>query len=574
MKALHITFRYGKDVYGGAELYFRHLSEELSRRGVSVDICTTRTHTLTPFIKSGTAFDNSLRNEKINSVRVLRFPVIPQNRYLSFFFEKLIQRQRDLEERESSSYIRKIVNDSLLEQESSLADGWNQIERYGESSMRWTKSEASFSINDSNISKISFFLTNPKKIPTQIEVSAEGYSEQITVQTVAPSHSVSFQLKNISGLVTIKIHCQKSWHPIKDFRSLGVAISDIQYETFSGIKMVDLEHDYRYLLNRQNKYIPYLMRLAKNRPKYFSWMFDYLRGPWSPGMEHWLDKNISDYDVVLAQMLPFNTIKYSFIAQKYKKPLILLPLMHVDDEFYHWGHYYAMLKSADCIFALTSHSKNQVYDKLGSTCVNVGAGIDQEIFLNENIDGSRFREKYHLEDKKIILTVCRKSPIKHYEYIIKAIEEIHNDYHNIVMVMIGPDEDKIAIESKKVIYLGKIEEKDLVDAYDACDVFAMMSESESFGMVFCEAWSRKKPVIGNRNCGAVAALIDDNWDGFLCSDKTELIIAITKLLNDKDTAVLFGERGYQKVIKNYTWKIIADRILNCYNALTLRNLHG
>ena len=151
----------------------------------------TRTHTLTPFIKSGTAFDNSLRNEKINSVRVLRFPVIPQNRYLSFFFEKLIQRQRDQEERESSSYIRKIVNDSLLEQESSLADGWNQIERYGESSMRWTKSEASFSINDSNISKISFFLTNPKKIPTQIEVSAEGYCEQRTVQTVA---ALSFRI--------------------------------------------------------------------------------------------------------------------------------------------------------------------------------------------------------------------------------------------------------------------------------------------------------------------------------------------------------------------------------------------
>jgi glycosyltransferase involved in cell wall biosynthesis len=93
-------------------------------------------------------------------------------------------------------------------------------------------------------------------------------------------------------------------------------------------------------------------------------------------------------------------------------------------------------------------------------------------------------------------------------------------------------------------------------------------------MVFCEAWSRKKPVIGNRNCGAVAALIDDNWDGFLCSDKTELIIAITKLLIDKDTAVLFGERGYQKVIKNYTWKIIADHILNCYNTLTSRNLNG
>jgi glycosyltransferase involved in cell wall biosynthesis len=570
MKALHITFRYGKDVYGGAELYFRHLSEELTRRGVTVDVCTTRTHTLTPFIKSGTAFDNSLRNETINSVRVFRFPVITQNRYLAFIFEKLIQRQRDQEERESSSYIRKTVKDSLLEQGSILADGWNQIERYGESSMRWTKSDASFSINDSNISKISFLFTNPKKISTHIEVSTEGYYEQRTIRAIPPSNSLSFQLNDISGLVTIKIHCGKVWHPMKDFRSLGVAISDIKYETPSGIKTVDLEHDYRFFLNKQHKYVPYLMQLAQNRPKYFSWMFDYLRGPWSPSMEHWLEKNISDYDIVLAQMFPFNTIKYSFIAKKYNKPLILLPLMHVDDEFYHWGHYYDMLKSADCVFALTSYSKNQVFDKLGSSCINIGAGIDQEIFLKGKINGSRFREKYHLRNKKIILTVSRKSPIKHYEYIIEAIEEIHHDYSDTVMVMIGPDEDKIPIVSEKVFYLGKIEDNDLADAYDACDVFVMMSESESFGMVFCEAWSRKKPVIGNRNCGAVSALIEDNWDGFLCSDKEELIIAITKLLKDKDISDLFGERGYQKVIKNFTWDLIADRVLNCYNNLTSR----
>jgi hypothetical protein len=93
MKALHITFRYGKDVYGGAELYFRRLSEELKKHGVDIDICTTQTHTLTPFIKSGTEFDNSLRDETINGIKVFRFPVKKQNRYLSIFFEKLIQRK-------------------------------------------------------------------------------------------------------------------------------------------------------------------------------------------------------------------------------------------------------------------------------------------------------------------------------------------------------------------------------------------------------------------------------------------------------------------------------------------------
>ena len=147
------------------------------------------------------------------------------------------------------------------------------------------------------------------------------------------------------------------------------------------------------------------MQCAKNRPKYYSWMFDYLRGPRSPDMQRWLENNISNYDLVLAQMLPFNTLKYSFIAKKFNKPLILLPLMHVDDEFYHWRHYYDMLKSADCVFSLTSFSKKQVFDILGAKCITIGAGIETGMFLNSDIKGSKFREKYNLADKEIILTV-------------------------------------------------------------------------------------------------------------------------------------------------------------------------
>lgn len=571
MKALHITFRYGKDVYGGAELYFRRLSEELKKHGVDIDICTTQTHTLTPFIKSGTEFDNSLRDETINGIKVFRFPVKKQNRYLSIFFEKLIQRQRDREELESSSEIRETFKKSFFENGGMLADGWNHLENYGDSFMRWTKSDAAFMINDSAISKITFSLNNPKKIFTQIEVSANNYSERRTIQS--PSHwsTVSFQLANVSGLVMVKIHCGKVWHPIKDFRSLGVTVSNITYETNSGEKTIELEHDYRFFLNTQKKYIPCLMHHAHKRPKYYSWMFDYLRGPESPDMQRWLERNISDYDIVLAQMLPFNTLKYSFVAKKFNKPLVLLPLMHADDEFYHWNHYYDLLKSADCIFSLTQFSKQEVFDNLGAKCKNIGAGIEAEIFLNSDVNGFRFREKNHLIDKEIILTVSRKSPAKHYDYIIQAIEEIKNIHPDVILVMIGPDEDKKPIKSENVLYLGKLGDKDLADAYDACDIFAMMSESESFGMVFCEAWSRKKPVIGNRNCGAVATIIDHGGDGLLCSDKKELSSAITQLLEDKKMSALFGERGYKKVIEKYTWDKISNQVYDCYQNLIMRN---
>lgn len=567
MKALHITFRYGKNVYGGAELYFRHLSEELSKHGVEVDICTTKTKTLTPFIKSGTAFDNTLENETINGIKVFRFPVKPQNRYLSFIFERLIQRQLDREELGSSQEIRKIITSSYIENGGILADGWNQLERNGDFSMRWTKSDAAIVINDSKISEINFSMNNPKKILTHIELTSNGYSDHRDIKNISQWSNLSFSLPDISGQVLIKIQCKKVWHPLKDFRSLGVGISNISYKTPNGIKSIDLEPDYRSFLIRQKKFIPYLIHHAQNRPIYYSWMFDYLRGPQSPEMVQWLEKNILNYDIVLAQMFPFNTIKYSLISKKYDKPLILLPLMHVEDEFYHWRHYYDLLKTADNVFALTSYSKKHVFDVLGSTCYEVGAGIDTEIFLNKTVDGATFRKKYHLEDKKIILSVSRKSPQKHYEYIIQVMGTIQQDFPDAIFVLIGPDEDKKIIDSKYVRYLGKMSDEDLADAYDACNLFVMMSESESFGMVFCEAWSRKKPVIGNRNCGAVASLIDDEWNGLLCSNLKELQIAIKRLLGDEMYAATLGENGYEKVVENYTWDNVANHALSCYKDL-------
>jgi hypothetical protein len=91
-----------------------------------------------------------------------------------------------------------------------------------------------------------------------------------------------------------------------------------------------LENDYKKFLIRKRLCIDYLVSNATRRHRIYSILFDYLRGPNSPEMIKWLDRNIKRYDVIMAQMFPFNTIKYSLIAKKHNKPLVLLPLMHVD----------------------------------------------------------------------------------------------------------------------------------------------------------------------------------------------------------------------------------------------------
>ena len=93
MRALHITFRYGKNIYGGAEIHMRRLSEGLRSKGINVDVCTTKSQTLRQVIKSTVFWDNSLEDESISNIPVYRFSVRNPNKYVSFLLEKWIQKQ-------------------------------------------------------------------------------------------------------------------------------------------------------------------------------------------------------------------------------------------------------------------------------------------------------------------------------------------------------------------------------------------------------------------------------------------------------------------------------------------------
>lgn len=567
MKALHITFRYGRDVYGGAEYHMRKVTEELYKKGLDIDICTTRTNNIRPLNNYGVLWDNTMENENINSINVFRFNVKNPNRYISIIFEKLVQREVIKASNPKKVKLMEDIYRLFNEKGGILLDGWYEPETDVSSTKRWSSKRANVLINDSQINFILIKILNNKRYNTKIHINSGNFQHTINVTRSDDLQTITATLPNISGKVYLTFEVDKTERYPGDPRNLGIKIHEIKYLTNEKDVSVDLNNDYRKLPIYKIYYIDKLISNAYSRNLIYSRLFDYLRGPSSPEMKSWLDHNIQSYDVVMAQMFPFNTIGYSMIAKNKGVNLALLPLMHTDDAFYNWRHYYDYLKKADVIFANSKFSKANFFDKIGVNSIYVGAGIDKNVFMKAGNKGDAFKRKYGLENKDIILTVSRKQQIKRYDLLIKAIERVRMTFKNAHLVMIGPEEDNIPIKSTDVSYLGKVSDEDLVNAYDACDAFAMMSESESFGMVFCEAWSRKKPVIGNKNCGAVSTLIDDGIDGFLCSNVDEISDRIGVLLSDRECSRSMGRNGFNKVLENYTWDIIADKIYNCYRNL-------
>lgn len=93
----------------------------------------------------------------------------------------------------------------------------------------------------------------------------------------------------------------------------------------------------------------------------------------------------------------------------------------------------------------------------------------------------------------------------------------------------------------RVDFMGMVDAKSLIRAYNECDFFVAPSEFESFGLIFIEAFRASKPAIGFR-VGGVEEIIEDKKNGLLVekNDVDELHKAIKLLIIDKDLRMQMG----------------------------------
>ncbi|MEC4805042.1 MAG: glycosyltransferase [Jaaginema sp. PMC 1079.18] len=178
------------------------------------------------------------------------------------------------------------------------------------------------------------------------------------------------------------------------------------------------------------------------------------------------------------------------------------------------------LHSADRILAVSGYTRDRLLKEqnLNPTKVSI---------LPNTFDGQRFQispkpqrllNRYNLSaDCLIILTVARldsSEQYKGYDRIIQALGKIRSFIPNVHYILVGEGNDRYRIEGlvkclemqSYVTLAGFVPDAELVDYYNLCDVFAMPSLGEGFGIVYLEALACGKPVLGGDRDGAVDAL--------------------------------------------------------------------
>ena len=98
-----------------------------------------------------------------------------------------------------------------------------------------------------------------------------------------------------------------------------------------------------------------------------------------------------------------------------------------------------------------------------------------------------------------------------------------------------------------VTFLGKVSESEKFALYNACDVFAMPSSEEGFGLVFAEAGAFGKPVVGCDVMGVPEA-VAHGQTGLLVppSDADAVGSALLRLLRDENERARMGENGRRR----------------------------
>jgi len=307
-----------------------------------------------------------------------------------------------------------------------------------------------------------------------------------------------------------------------------------------------------------------LFQRANARPKVYHWLTLLGLGPWSWPMWRWLGRAIPSYDIVLVSFSPLAIIwQVASLAHRAGKPVVILPLAHLDDLYHHLTPLYASYRQAAALLTMTAYS-SAIFKQLlpASNPVEVGAGVDVAEFSGPEISGERFRAQNGLGLNKLVLYVGRKERVKGYDLAVAAVNDIAAA--DTQLIMVGEDVDQQPIPSPYVRVLGKLPRAEVLDAYDACQVFIFPSESESFGLVVLEAWMRRKPVIGNAACGPLTALIEPGIDGYLCSTSQEMAQRVRELMADPTLCARLGEAGYQKVRARYTWEHVSRRVYSVY----------
>jgi glycosyltransferase involved in cell wall biosynthesis len=170
-------------------------------------------------------------------------------------------------------------------------------------------------------------------------------------------------------------------------------------------------------------------------------------------------------------------------------------------------------------------------------------------------------------DRPVVLTPARLDPVKGHMVLLAAAAQLPEVA--FALAGEGPLHDELADSvlqlgmGDRVTFLGY--RQDVPALLATCDVVALPSLSEGFGLAVIEAMAAGKPVVAT-SVGALPEIIQHGETGLLVppGDPPALANAIRMLLEDKRLATRLATAARARVEREFTAKRMVDRVTSVY----------
>lgn len=401
---------------------------------------------------------------------------------------------------------------------------------------------------------------------------AEGYLHEMSRRLAAAGHTVTLATSDAADVTAF-------WDPAgRRLAEREVVVDGVRVVRFPIQPLPLAPRSYalwRYLafyaLTRLPVPVPVLERLARYTP-------------WTPALWRWLDTTAEPFDLVAAGLLlyePFVLAARDF-ARRRGLPFVVYPFTHLGagprpgqdavSRYYTMPQQVAAAAGADALIAMTP-TEGQFYAARGLAPDRItvaGAGVTPAEVLGG--DAARFRAAHQLRGP-IVALLSTLTADKGAVHLVEAARRLWAAGQAFELVLAGAVlapfqrflETLPAADRARVRVLGAIPDAQKRDLLAALDILAMPSRTDSFGIVYLEAWLAGKPVIGARAWG-MSDVIADGRDGVLVpfGDGPALAEALAGLLADPARRAALGAAGRAKVLERYTWDEVYAKVAAAY----------
>ncbi|HZQ06660.1 MAG TPA: glycosyltransferase family 4 protein [Anaerolineae bacterium] len=354
------------------------------------------------------------------------------------------------------------------------------------------------------------------------------------------------------------------------YRGVFIQRFAVEYLPLSRITFPALKRSMAFLAKQQFDATPLLFALARYTP-------------YVPSLDRALDLSAESFHLVHTANISLDSCVYAAyrFARRKKIPFLITPFLHLGEEedahvrrYYTMPHQRQMLQRADAVIAMTPREAEALaqYGVSRHKIHIIGAGVEPTTLAGGA--GERFRAQHNIT-APIVTYIGTAAYDKGTVHLVEAMRQVWQS-QEAVLVLAGSQLSSFEtffagqpeVVKERTRQLGFISAQEKRDLLAATDVFVMPSRTDSFGIVYLEAWLYNKPVIG-AFAGGVPDVIDHEQNGFMIKfgDTTMLAARILQLLSDPELAARLGQNGHLKVLRRMTWDHQYAQVKALYESL-------